>query len=67
MGGLDLSNASLKVGQQVTGLQVSHVNASDLGQSHTTMGTDEWCNSRNSGECGEVHVVERVVFVLRDY
>jgi hypothetical protein len=31
------------------------------------MGADEWGNSRNSGECGEVHVVVGFVFVLWDY
>ena len=67
MSSLDLSNASLKVGKQVTSLQVAHVDTSDLGQSHTAMGADEWGNSRNSGECREVHVVVGFVFVLRDY
>jgi hypothetical protein len=67
MSGLDLSNASLEVGKQVTGLQVAHVDTSDLGQSHSAMGADEWGNSRNSGECGEVHVVVGFVFVLWDY
>lgn len=63
MGSLDLSNASLEVGKQVTRLQIPHVDTSDLGQTHTTMGTDEWGNSRNSGECGEVHVVGKRVRV----
>lgn len=67
VGSLDLSNASLQVGKQVTGLEVAHVDTSDLGQSHTAMGTDEWGDGRNGGECGEVHVVKRFVFVLRDY
>jgi len=67
VGNLDLSNAGLKIGEQVTGLEVTHVDTSNLGQSHTAMGTDEWGDGRNGGECREVHVVERFVFVLRDY
>lgn len=64
---LDLSNASLEVGKQVTGLQVAHVDSGNLGQSHAAMSADKGGNSRDSGKCGEVHVVEGFVFVLRDY
>ena len=60
----DLGDASLKVGKQVTRLQVSHVDTSDLGQSHTTMGADQWGNSRNGGKCGEMHFVIDSVSVL---
>jgi hypothetical protein len=63
---LDLGDASLKVGKQVTRFQVSHVDTGDLGQSHTTMGADQWGNSRNSGKCGEMHFVKGFVSVLRD-
>jgi hypothetical protein len=67
MSSLDFSNAGLEAGKQVTGLQVSHVDSGDLGQSHATMGADERGNSRNSGECREVHAVRGFVVVLRDY
>jgi hypothetical protein len=40
MSGLDLSNASLEVGKQVTGLQVAHVDTSDLGETHSAMSAD---------------------------
>jgi hypothetical protein len=63
---LDLGDASLKVGKQVSRLQVSHVDSGDLGQSHTTMGADQWGNSRNGGKCGEMHSVKDFVSVLRD-
>jgi hypothetical protein len=57
MRGADLSNASLEVGKQVTGLQVAHVDTSDLWKTHAAMGADQWGDSRNGGECGEVHVM----------
>lgn len=50
MGGLDLSDASLEVGKQVTGPHVTDVETSNLGQSHTAMGANERSDSRNCGE-----------------
>ena len=58
MSGLDLSDASLEVGKQVTGLQVADVKTSNLGQSHTAVSANKRGDSRNRGEGGKVHVVK---------
>jgi hypothetical protein len=53
---IELCDAGLEAGEQVTRLEVPHVDSGDLGDANVAMGADEGGYGRNGGEgSGEVH------------
>jgi hypothetical protein len=53
---VEAGDAGLEGCEQVTGLEIPHVDSGNLGNAKGAMGADEWGNSRDGGKSsGEVH------------